>query len=70
MKAEVGIAKFVQDERLENNNGLKGLAVERAVEVAFSKAIAKLGSEGWEMIDAPGRRIRPFLHESARQPSC
>ena len=53
IKAEVGIAKFVQDERLENNQRLKGLAVERAVETAFSKAIAKLGSEGWEMIDAP-----------------
>lgn len=53
MKAEVGLAKFVQDERLENNQRVKGLALERAVEVAYSKAIAKLGSEGWEMIDAP-----------------
>ncbi|MFL6469048.1 MAG: hypothetical protein ACJ72Z_13910 [Pyrinomonadaceae bacterium] len=52
-KAEVGIAKFVQDERIENNPRVKGLAQERAIEIALSKALAKLGSEGWEIIDAP-----------------
>jgi len=53
IKSEVGIAKFLQDERIENNARTRQLVQERAVEVAFSKAIAKLGGEGWEMISAP-----------------
>lgn len=53
VRSELGIAKFVQDERLENNSRVRGLAQQRAIEIALSKALAKLGSEGWEMIDAP-----------------
>ena len=53
VKSEVGIAKFAQDERLENSSRVKSLAQERAFEIALSKALGKLGSEGWEMIDAP-----------------
>ena len=53
VKVEVGIAKFLQDERLENNVRTRGLAQERATQLSYSKAIAKLGSEGWEMISAP-----------------
>jgi hypothetical protein len=53
VKADIGIAKFLQDERLENNGRARTLVQERAAQVAFSKAIAKLGSEGWEMIAPP-----------------
>ena len=53
VKSEVIIAKFLQDERMENNPAAKSLAQERASEVAFARAISKLGTEGWEMIDRP-----------------
>jgi hypothetical protein len=35
VKAEVVIAKFVQDERMENSSSVRSLALERASEVAF-----------------------------------
>ena len=53
IRAEVNISKFLQDERLENAGNAKTLAGYRAMNVAFSKAISKLGSEGWEMVDSP-----------------
>jgi hypothetical protein len=61
VKAEVGIAKFMQDERLENNARARTLVQERAVQVAFSRAIAKLGSEGWEMIEPPSIEFDLFF---------
>lgn len=53
VKTEVNINKFIQDERLENSAAVKRLAQERAYQSSFSRAIAKLGFDGWEMIDAP-----------------
>ena len=53
VRVEVNLSKFAQDERLENSGGLRRLAQERAVQSSFSRAIAKLGSEGWEIVDAP-----------------
>jgi hypothetical protein len=53
IKSELGFAKFFQDERLENNARTRALAQERATQLSYSKAIVKLGSEGWEMISAP-----------------
>jgi hypothetical protein len=53
VKAELVIGKFLQDERIENNAGARGLAQQRSSEMAFSKAISRLGTEGWEMIDRP-----------------
>lgn len=53
VRSEVNMSKFAQDERMENSSGLRRLAQERAVQSSFSRAIAKLGSEGWEMISAP-----------------
>ena len=53
VRSEVNLSKFIQDERLENSSRVRGLALERANQVAFSKAIAKLGSDGWEMVSAP-----------------
>jgi len=53
VRVEVNLSKFVQDERLENSSSVRRLAQERAVQSSFSRAIAKLGSEGWEMVEAP-----------------
>jgi hypothetical protein len=53
VRVEVNLSKFAQDERLENSGGLRRLAQERAIQSSFSRAIAKLGSEGWEMVQAP-----------------
>ena len=53
VKSEVVIAKFLQDERIENNASVRSLVQERAIETAFSKAVSRLGTEGWEMIDRP-----------------
>jgi len=54
IRTEVNLSKFIQDERIENSGSSKRLAQERAFQTSFSKAIAKLGSEGWEMIAHPG----------------
>jgi hypothetical protein len=53
VRVEVNLSKFAQDERLENSSGVRRLAQERAIQSSFSRAIAKLGSEGWEMVEAP-----------------
>ena len=53
IRSEVNVNKFIQDERLENSTSVKRLAQERAFQMSFSRAIAKLGSEGWEMIAEP-----------------
>ena len=53
VKTELVIGKFLQDERIENSPGARSLGQQRASEMAFSKAISRLGTEGWEMIDRP-----------------
>lgn len=53
VRSELILSKFVQDERLENNSRVGGLAVERVSQMALSKAISRLGTEGWEMITSP-----------------
>lgn len=53
VRSEVNLSKFIQDERLENSSRVRGLALERANQIAFSKAISKLGGDGWEMVSAP-----------------
>lgn len=53
VRAEINISKFLQDERLENAGNVKALATYRAMNTAYSKAFAKLGAEGWEVVEAP-----------------
>lgn len=53
IKSEVNVSKFLQDERLENSARVKRLAQERANQTSFSRAISKLGSEGWELVAPP-----------------
>ena len=69
VKSEVGIAKFLQDERLENNARAKSLAQERATQLSYSKAIAKLGSEGWEMISAPAVEFDIYYQNQQGMPT-
>ena len=47
--ASVSYAKFFQDNRLENSEPSRTLARNRAQDDAYTKAIAKLGQEGWEL---------------------
>lgn len=53
VRAEINLSKFIQDERLENAGNIKALAANRALNVAYSKAISKLGADGWELVEAP-----------------
>jgi hypothetical protein len=53
VKAELVYGKFLQDFRLENTSASKNLAFNRVRELAYTKAVAKLGLEGWEIIGQP-----------------
>jgi len=69
VKVEVGIAKFLQDERLENNARSRSLAQERSTQLSYSKAIAKLGSEGWEIISAPAIEFDIYYQNQQGMPT-
>ena len=53
VRVEVNISKFLQDERLENASNARSLATSRAVNTAYSRALSKLGGDGWELVDVP-----------------
>lgn len=61
IKAEVVFAKFLQDFRLENTSASKNLAFNRARELAYTKAVAKLGLEGWEIIGQPSINFDSYI---------
>ncbi|HXG82955.1 MAG TPA: hypothetical protein VNI84_02915 [Pyrinomonadaceae bacterium] len=61
VKAELVYAKFLQDFRLENTSSSKNLAFNRAKELAYTKAVAKLGLEGWEIIDQPSVNFDSYI---------
>jgi len=61
VKAEVVYAKFLQDFRLENTDQSKSLGYNRAKDLAFSKAAAKLGLEGWEIISQPSIEFDNYI---------
>jgi hypothetical protein len=65
VRAGVPYARFLQDNRLDNNAKSMELARHRAVENAYSKAFAKLGSEGWEMIDKPDLQFDTFFQNAS-----
>jgi hypothetical protein len=69
IKVEVGIAKFLQDERLENNARARSLAQERATQLGYSKAISKLGGEGWEIISAPAIEFDIYYQNQQGMPT-
>ncbi len=61
VKAELVYAKFLQDFRLENTGNSKSLAFNRAKELAYTKAVAKLGLEGWEIIGQPSVNFDSYI---------
>lgn len=61
VKAELVYAKFLQDFRLENTSNSKSLAFNRAKELAYTKAVAKLGLEGWEIIGQPSVNFDSYV---------
>ena len=69
IRTELGIAKFLQDERLENNAKARSLVQERATQLSYSRAIAKLGSEGWEMISAPAIEFDIYYQNQQGMPT-
>lgn len=64
IKAELVYSKFLQDFRLENSNNSKSLAYNRARELAYTKAVAKLGLEGWEIIGQPSINFDSYIPDS------
>ncbi len=61
VKAELAYAKFLQDFRLENTEQSKNFGYNRARDLAFSKAVAKLGVEGWEMVSQPSIELDNYI---------
>lgn len=61
VKAELPYSRFLQDFRLENSNDSKILAYDRARELAFTKAVAKLGLEGWEITGQPSINFDTYI---------
>ena len=47
--ASVSYAKFFQDNRLENSEPSRALVRNKAQDDAYTKAIARLGQDGWEL---------------------
>lgn len=61
VKSELPYAKFLQDFRLENTDQSKSLGYNRAKDLAFSKAVAKLGLDGWEIISQPSIEFDNYI---------
>ena len=61
VKAEVVYAEFLQDFRLDNTEQSKSFGYNRAKDLAFSKAVAKLGLEGWEIISQPSIEFDNYI---------
>lgn len=64
IKAELTYTKFLQEFRLENTGSSKNLAYNRAKELAYTRAIAKLGLEGWEIIGQPSADFDSYIPDS------
>lgn len=63
-RAELIYAKFLQDFRLENTSNSKTLAYSRAKELAYTKAVAKLGAEGWEIVGQPSVNFDVYIPDN------
>ncbi len=61
IKTDLIYSKFIQDFRLVNTNSSIALAWNRARDTAYSKAVAKLGNEGWEIIAAPSYAFDEYV---------
>jgi hypothetical protein len=61
IKSELIYPRFLQDFQLENTQVSREIAQSRAIESAFSKAVTKLSSEGWEIMDAPAFEFDAYI---------
>jgi hypothetical protein len=61
VKAELPYSKFFQDMKLDNNQTSRSLAQTKVVEMALTKAFARLGTEGWETLSPPAVQFTTFL---------
>ncbi len=61
VRGELVYNKFLQDFRLENSERSKAAGLNQAKDVAFAKAVAKLGAEGWEMTEQPSLQFDTFV---------
>ena len=61
VKADLTYSKFFQDVKLDNSQASRAYAQTKAVENALSKAIVKLGAEGWELVSTPATQFMTFL---------
>lgn len=61
VRAEVNYSRFFQDTRLENTERSRALAERRAAEIAFAKAVSRLGQEGWEMVSTPELQFDNYI---------
>jgi hypothetical protein len=53
VKGEVIVSKYLQEARLENPAQAENAIKNRAAETAYSRAFAKLGADGWEIVGSP-----------------
>lgn len=58
-------SKFLQDFRFENNARSKSLAQKKAMEAALSKAVARLGLDGWEMLSSPQIQFNTYVQNES-----
>ena len=65
VRGEISYSKFLQDSRQENTQVARRLAQNKATEMAFSKAFAKLGQQGFEMVSSPGLQFDQYVPNSA-----
>ena len=61
VKTELNYPRFIQDFLLENKQSSREIAHSRTIEMAFSKAVTKLGSEGWEMMERPAFEFDGYI---------
>jgi hypothetical protein len=64
IKSELAFTKFLQEFRQENTEYAKTLAYNRAKDLALSRAVAKLGAEGWEMTNQPTFKFDNYIQNS------
>lgn len=65
IRGEVNYSKFLQDSRQENTQTARKLAQNKATEIAFAKAFARLGATGFEMVSSPGLQFDQYVPNSA-----
>ncbi len=58
IKEELDYGKFLKDANLPETFGARQTASLKIAEIAFQKALAQLGNDGWELIAEPKQEFR------------